>query len=368
LRKFVIFLLILLLICGQTAAIEQDESLKGQEIGAVLTEFMEKNGLHEGNFSLSYYNTVTGEAYAFNDTAFMVAASTFKLPLNMYYYELEREGKIASDAMIPEAGVPLHVAHQESLVNSNNEYSIGMLYHLGDFSAYKTLLREAYFTMPEEQIDYIYYADNYFCTNMMMDALRYLYEHREDFEEMIGYMKQAQPDEYFRAGVTEYEVAHKYGWFDGAVNDVGIIYTEEPFLLAVYTQGVYGEAVVAEAAALLTEYNVANTEQPAKEEPPEPETQDVPPAEEVVLEIEMVPVEKIEESEKPDTPAEPEAIPEAETPPAPEPETAFVWWMIPVALGVFVLGSGGTLLVFHNKHLKKMKFDEETDEDEETVW
>jgi len=35
---------------------------------------------------------------------------------------------------------------------------------------------------------------------------------------------------------------------------------------------------------------------------------------------------------------------------------------------VFVLGSGGTLLVFHNKHLKKMKFDEETDEDEETVW
>ena len=39
--------------------------------------------------------------------------------------------------------------------------------------------------------------------------------------------------------------------FEGAVNDVGIIYAPQPFLLAVYTQDT-SEAVVGEVAALLT--------------------------------------------------------------------------------------------------------------------
>ena len=81
------------------------------------------------------------------------------------------------------------------------------------------------------------------------------------------------------------------------------------------------------------------------------------------------PVEETEEipepQPEPPVPEESEPIPEQ---PAPEVEAetkpAFEWWMIGVALLVFLLGSGGTLLVFNNKHLKKMKLDEE---EEETV-
>lgn len=355
-KKIIVLLVAAALLATAASAYEIPADLTGQSLEQVLGDYMAANGLHEGNFSFSYYNTVTEEAYAFNDTAFMTAASTFKLPLNMYYYEMERDGQIESDAMIPEAGVPLNIAHQESLVNSNNEYSIGMLYHLGDFRTYKTLLRERYFSMPEEEIHYTYYVDNYFCTNMMMDALKYLYEHSDDFEEMLDYMKQAQPEEYFRAGVTEYEVAHKYGWYDGTVNDVGIIYTEEPFLLAVYTQGVCGETVVADTAALVTAWNMANLT------PSEPEPEPAPETEGQTLEIQMVPVEKPEAPSEPEQPADP--LPEPE--PAPAEPVAFEWWMIAVALGVFVLGGGGTLLVFNNKHLKKMRVDE-TEEEEEWI-
>ena len=153
-------------------------------------------------------------------------------------------------------------------------------------------------------------------------------------------------------------MAHKYGWYDGAVNDVGIIYTEEPFLLAVYTQDVYGEGIVADAAALLTAYNVANLTPEVPEEPM--------PEEGVTLEIEMVPVEQPEEASEPQpeppVPEEPE--PEEMPVPEPEEEPAFEWWMLAVALVVFLLGGGGTLLVFNNKHLKKMKLDED---EEETV-
>lgn len=55
------------------------------------------------------------------------------------------------------------------------------------------------------------------------------------------------------------EVAHKYGSFEGAENDVGIFYAEHPFLLAVYTQNV-GELVVQDAARLAADYNARQTE------------------------------------------------------------------------------------------------------------
>lgn len=155
-----------------------------------MEQFRSDYGLNEQNFSLCYYDTVTGEEYRYNDGCFMVAASTFKLPLNLYYYELEQSGQLSPDSLV--GGMRLADAHYQSLVWSNNDVSIAMLYNLGSFRTYKELMRK-YFTMEDSQITSAYYADNNYCTAMMLDALRYLYERRDQFDEMIGYMKQAQP-------------------------------------------------------------------------------------------------------------------------------------------------------------------------------
>lgn len=224
-RRFLALLLALLLLTSTVLAYEVPTEFT--DLDTAMEEFMAAYGLNENNFSISYYNTVTGESYVFNDGRFMVAASTFKLPLNMYYYEMERDGEIASDAYIPRADTTLADAHYNSLVWSDNEDALGMLYNLGDFRTYKTKMRK-YFSMTDEEIDPVYYQRNYYCTRMMMEALQYLYDNSGDFSEMLGYMKEAQPGEYFKAGVTAYEVAHKYGWFEGAVNDVGIIYAPNP--------------------------------------------------------------------------------------------------------------------------------------------
>lgn len=329
------------------AAYDAPEDFTGQTLEEVITQFRQDNGLDTGNFSLSYYNTVTGESYAYNEDKFMVAASTFKLPLNMYYYEMERDGEIASDAYIAEAGVTLDVAHRESLVHSNNEYSIGMLYHLGVFSQYKKCMMK-YFTIDPDKIDAIYYADNYYCTHMMMDALKYLYDNSQDFGEMLDYMKQAQPDEYFAAGVPEdCEVAHKYGWFEGAVNDVGIIYAQEPFLLAVYTQNA-GEWVITNAAKLLYAYNTWNT-QPQEQEKERPG---------ITLEVEMKPLDT--EEPEPEVPVIEEAPQTAQMPEEEQQTNAFEWWMPVVALVVFGLGGGAAVLIFNPKRLEKhYKYEEE---------
>ena len=344
-HRCILLLATLLVLTVFVPAYEIPADFTGLELEQVMADYMAERGLNENNYSVSYCNTVTGETYAFNDEKFMVAASTFKLPLNMYYYEMEQEGLIASDAYISRAGTTLDNAHSESLVWSNNEMSIGMLYNLGEFRDYKELMRK-YFTMTEEEIDDLYYVDNYYCTRMMMDALSYLYEYRADFSEMIGYMKQAQPGQYFKAGVTEYEVAHKYGYFEGAVNDVGIIYAPQPFLLAVYTQDA-AEAVVAETAALLTAYNVwQNREIPEEELRLELEVQYVP-KEEPAPEEPVVPVLP----QPPEGSVEPDASTAPETPE--KPESAFEWWMVAVALGVFAVFGGGALVLLNPKKMQE---------------
>lgn len=218
-----------------------------------VAQFMEENYLNEQNFSMSYYNTVTRESYAFEDTHMMVAASTYKLPLNLYYYQQELAGEIAPDALI--AGVyRLSDCHYQSLVWSNNEISEAMLYQIGSFQEYKQTMR-TFTDMTDDEIDPRYYSGNLYCTRMMMDALKYLYDHAADYEEMLSYMKEASPQNgYFRKYVTECEVAHKYGSFEGAENDTGIIYAGQPFLLAVYTQDVAGEEICAKAARLMKDY------------------------------------------------------------------------------------------------------------------
>lgn len=348
-------LLLAVLLATGAAAYEPPENLADMTLEEAVSGFLTQNGLNREDFALSYYNTVTGESYGYRDTAMMVAASTFKVPLNLYYYDLERSGEIDPDAWIDGAGTTLSDAHYQSLVHSNNEVSIGLLYNLGDFRTYKTLMRK-YFTMTDEEIDYIYYVDNYYCTRMMLDALKYLYDNSADFEEMLGYMKEAQPGEYFKAGVPEeYEVAHKYGWFEGAVNDVGIIYTPEPFLLAVYTQDL-GAPAVADAAALMTAYNLAHAQpEDVPEEIPEevPEEEPVPEEEApgtIHLEIEEVPLEEEAAPEEITQPEE-ETAPEEMTAPedtqaqAAAPQMDFLWWLA-AAAALVLLAALVVLLVW----------------------
>ena len=242
--------MLLALTAGVSAA---DTEPAEDTLEARVAQFMEENYLNEQNFSMSYYNTVTGESYAFEDTHMMVAASTYKLPLNLYYYQQELAGEIEPDALI--AGVyRLSDCHYQSLVWSNNEISEAMLYQIGSFQEYKQTMR-TFTDMTDDEIDPRYYSGNLYCTRMMMDALKYLYDHAADYEEMLSYMKEASPQNgYFRKYVTECEVAHKYGSFEGAENDTGIIYAGQPFLLAVYTQDVAGEEICAKAARLMKDY------------------------------------------------------------------------------------------------------------------
>lgn len=363
----------------------QYPDVAGKTLDELLAEFMEIYALNENNFAISYYNTVTEESYDFNETAMMIAASTFKLPLNLYYYEMEEAGEITADTVLTEGGATLSYIHYESLVNSNNELSIAMLYRLGDFRTYKTCMRK-YFTMTDDEIEDKYYYDNYYCTRMMMDTLKYLYAREDEFREMIDYMKQGCPGAYFQSYLKDtIEVAHKYGSFEGAENDTGIFYADQPFLLAVYTQNV-GELAVADAAKLLydyTEYQYSMSEldriaqEKAEAARLAAEEEEARRLAEAQAEAERLAEEQARaEAEQAAAQAESERIAaeeaqraEAERLAKEQEEAAkreqiaqsgsFEWWMLAVALGVFLAGGGAVLLFkrgsrrYTGKYVKK---------------
>jgi len=326
-RRLLILLVISVLLCGWVSA-EEPETLE-----QIVTDFMSTNGLSEDNFSISYYNTVTGESYAFNDTKFAIAASTYKLPLNMYFYEMERDGLITGDTIIAGTGKTLDTCHQMSIVDSNNEVSETMMYYWGGHTAYKDNMRK-YFSMTDEEIDLLYYQGNFYCVRMMMDTLKYLYDHSGDFEELLGYMKIAAPEAYFKLGVQDYEVAHKYGEVQWFMNDTAIIYTPQPFLLAVYTQNVCSQQVLADIARLLTDYTVEQGTRMEEAAPEEPET--------VVLELTFeevpVPEEPPKEEPVPEEPVMEEPVQEAPAAEIVEENVpGFPWWTLSVPAVVLVV-------------------------------
>ena len=322
-RKLLILCLIVAVLCISAAAYEAPVDFTGITLEEAVADLMEYYQLSENNFSMSYYNTVTGESYDFNENKFSIAASTYKLPLNMCFYEMEQAGKIDPNETFRWTGMSLSEVHRQSILFSNNEVSEAMIGYWNNYYIYKENMRK-YSTMPLEDIDESFYLTNTSCTRLMIDTLKYLYANSDRFEELIGYMKDAMPGQYFQAGVQEYEVAHKYGEINEFVNDVAIFYTPQPFLLAVYTQGIHGTGVCAQAARLMTNYTVWKGGNAAVTVPEEA----VPVGGEEVLLPEKTPVEEtpieethIEETPIEETPVEETPVEETPVEETPEEET-----------------------------------------------
>ena len=129
---------------AEEAGASEEDAPSG--LTALFDDFRAEYNLTEQNFAVSYYDTVTQESYDWNETHMMVAASTFKLPLNLYYYEMENAGEIASDALMTQGGATLDLCHYLSIVESNNEISHALLYRIGTFPEYKEAMRK-YFTI-----------------------------------------------------------------------------------------------------------------------------------------------------------------------------------------------------------------------------
>ena len=268
-----------------------------------IKDYCAQYGLND--FSVGFCYTATGEYWFYNADEFMYSASMYKVPVSMLLSEKEAAGEITQESEIY-PGLSVQYLEYTAIVNSNNDSGHYIADYVGKgVSKYDTYngkcadLAQKYApTLSNDYFPEDYYEWSYYSARYITEAIKTLYDGGEEkFPNIIGYMKQAQMQNYFHLKQENgYEIAQKYGDYQEKSGDTvhhctGIIYTPTPIIVTVMSKNIsYYEQRIAEVAKFLTDYSLeldeklltatpapVPTEEPA-EETPEPAPSAAPTA------------------------------------------------------------------------------------------
>lgn len=238
----------------ETASVEEPviQETVDTNIENLINEIMTENNLNENNFFFFYYNIEEKKYYFYNENTYFTAASTIKVPVAMLYYDKVNEGELSlSETLLYnsddyEAGdgttavdysigesIPISYLLEQSIVNSDNTALNILLHSIGYKKCKEELTKYSDVEITEE-----FYSSNVANASYYYDVLQYLYQNADKYSELIEYMKISSGGEYLKANLPQYEVAHKYGSYDGYVHDYGIIYGQNTYLIGVFTKDI----------------------------------------------------------------------------------------------------------------------------------
>ena len=186
--------------------------------------------------------------YSMNEKDEFIAASIYKLPLAMLYYDKVNEGEYTLDSTFTYSGymhedagvissdygigsqVPLSDLLNDLIIYSDNDAGHILYENLGGWKEYKEAM-----TKYTDSISENYYTmDNVTTANTMNDVVTYLYDHKEDYKGLIKNMEEAEPGEYLD-GDTQLSMPQKYGMYDSALNSVGFVECNTSYSIVVLT-------------------------------------------------------------------------------------------------------------------------------------
>ena len=184
-----------------------------------------------------YMNLVTGEEHYWQGDEWEYCGSMYKVPLNMLLAEKIAKGEINWEKKYPK--IPYKEVMDQTLIYSSNEWAKFEWGAIGSYSDYKKGVMP-YMGIRETDLYDKYNIDNKFTARQFITCLKTLYDDPERFPNVIDTMKKAEPARFFRYGEKRYRIAQKYGYVvenDGYhLNACGIIYTEEPIAIVMYTK------------------------------------------------------------------------------------------------------------------------------------
>ena len=238
----------------ETASIEEPiiEETVDSNIENLINQIMTENNLNETNFFFFFYNIEEKKYYFYNENTYFTAASTIKVPVAMLYYDKIADGELnlsdtllynsddyevgdgstAADYSVGER-IPISYLLEQTIVNSDNTALNILIHNIGYQKCKEELTKYSDIELMEE-----FYSSNVANVSYYYDVLQYLYQNADKYNELIEYMKISSGGGYLKANLPQYEVAHKYGSYDGYVHDYGIIYGQNTYLIGVFTNGI----------------------------------------------------------------------------------------------------------------------------------
>lgn len=210
--------------------------------------YFQENGIDHEKVAYCITDLEHNIKYSMNEKDEFIAASIYKLPLAMLYYDKVNEGEYTLDSTFTYSGymhedagvissdygigsqVPLSDLLDDLIVYSDNDAGHILYENLGGWKEYKEAM-----TKYTDSISENYYTeDNVSTANTMNDVVTYLYDHKEDYKDLIENMEKAEPGEYLDRD-TQLSMPQKYGMYDSALNSVGFVECNTPYSIVVLT-------------------------------------------------------------------------------------------------------------------------------------
>lgn len=220
-----------------------------QKIQAVLNK---QADLNPKAVSVSFYDISSGKSLALNGDNKFLAGSTTKVGLAIEVADKIAKGEMSGSDTIYyhkedyEEGTGYLVNHRSEakaitvdklleymLVYSDN-IATNMLYRtLGGNEKVRNYIKGTYISDYET-------SDNLLSTNQAIQLLKVLYENKNKnsyYDKYVNWLKNTDFHERLETDQTKGVVAHKIGSIDDSIHDIGIFYTNHPYMLAVMTTG-----------------------------------------------------------------------------------------------------------------------------------
>ena len=210
--------------------------------------YFQENGIDHEKVAYCITDLEHNIKYSMNEKDEFIAASIYKLPLAMLYYDKVNDGEYTLDStftysgyMHEDAGVvssnygigsqiPLSDLLDDLIEYSDNDAGHILYENLGGWKEYKEAM-----TKYTDSISENYYTmDNVTTANTMNDVVTYLYDHKEDYKGLIKNMEEAEPGEYLDRD-TQLSMPQKYGMYDSALNSVGFVECSTSYSIVVLT-------------------------------------------------------------------------------------------------------------------------------------
>lgn len=210
--------------------------------------YFQENGIDHEKVAYCITDLEHNIKYSMNEKDEFIAASIYKLPLAMLYYDKVNEGEYTLDSTFTYSGymhedagvissdygigsqVLLSDLLNDLIIYSDNDAGHILYENLGGWKEYKEAM-----TKYTDSISENYYTmDNVTTANTMNDVVTYLYDHKEDYKGLIKNMEEAEPGEYLDRD-TQLSMPQKYGMYDSALNSVGFVECNTSFSIVVLT-------------------------------------------------------------------------------------------------------------------------------------
>ncbi|MGL5380375.1 serine hydrolase [Clostridium sp.] len=207
-------------------------------------------GEEADNLGFIYYDLNTNEKASINEDMEFIAASTYKVGLNVIYYHLASTGKINLNDTIPytyedyEEGTGVLQDYDGYDLSIQDLLDLSIVYSdniatnmLGRNLGGHANVRNQLYNLLDVEFDA---ESNTITPNIELEVLKYIYDNKNNpnFSHLIEVLTNTDFHDRLDKYLPYELVAHKVGTNEEYVHDVGLFLTDKPYILIMYTNDI----------------------------------------------------------------------------------------------------------------------------------